>query len=94
MKKLARYNRLAEMVEIPAEALFSMSRVEIVGGSKVRIENQRGIVCFERSQVIVAVPEGRMVIEGSELTIEWVDRPAMVIAGHVNTLRFEGRAEP
>ncbi len=93
MKKLARYSRLAEMAEIPAEVLFSVSRVEIVGGSKVRIENQRGIAHFERSQVIVIVPEGRLVIEGRALTIDWVDRPTMVITGQVNTLRFEGRPE-
>ncbi len=94
MKKGSRLYRLAEIAEVPAEALFGVSRVEIVGGLKVRIENQRGIVRFGQSEVIVAVPEGRVVIEGSGLTIDWLDRPVIVIGGQVSGLRFEGRAEP
>lgn len=66
-----------------------MTRVEVIGQLQVRVENHRGIVTFRSSQVIVRIPEGRMVIDGQDLVIGWVDQGDILVSGRVNGVRFE-----
>ena len=90
MRKGARLGRIAEFVEVPPEALLNVSRVEIVGCLQVRVENHRGVEQFRPSQIILSLPEGRIVIDGQELAIGWVDREDVLVTGQVSGVRFEG----
>lgn len=90
MRKAGRLRRVAELIDVPPEALLNVTRVEVIGQIQVRVENHRGIVAFRPSQVTVRVPEGRLIIDGQDLVIGWVDQGDILVSGRVNGVRFEG----
>ncbi len=95
MKRRSRLGSLAEFIEVPPEALLNVSRVEVVGRLQIRVENHRGLIQFDSAQIILSLPEGRMVIDGQALSMGWIDGKDLLVNGQISALRFEeaGNAE-
>jgi sporulation protein YqfC len=90
MKKTDRWARIADLVEMPAEALLNLSRVEIVGRLQVRVENHRGVKRYQPNQVVLDLPEGCLIIDGQGLVIGWVDQDDLLVTGRIQGVRYEG----
>jgi sporulation protein YqfC len=58
------------------------------------VENHRGVQQFQSARIILAIPEGKLVIDGLDLAIGWVDHHAVLITGQVGQVRIEEGLKP
>jgi sporulation protein YqfC len=82
--------RVAHWLDLPEEVLLEVPRVELVGHLQLRLTNHRGLVRFDRDEVVVRLPEGRLVVAGTALVIGWVDHEDLLITGRIQRLAYEG----
>ncbi|MBX5466799.1 MAG: sporulation protein YqfC [Firmicutes bacterium] len=80
--------RVAETLEIPPEVLGGVPRVEVVGALQFRVENHRGVVAFDSSRVLVNLPDGRLLVEGRDMVIGWLDPQEIVVTGRVTAVHW------
>ena len=90
MKRGIRLERIADWLEVPPEALLAVARVEIIGRLQLRVENHRGLVRYDPARIVLAVPEGRLIVEGKNLVISWVSAHDIVVTGEVLRVLSEG----
>lgn len=83
--------RVTEILEIPPEVLVNVPRVEVVGHLQFRVENHRGIEQYEPHRVVLAIPDGRLIVTGRDLVIGWIDKNELLVTGQVRSLVFRAR---
>lgn len=89
MKKGRTLHRIAQMIDVPAEVLISVPRVEVVGHLQFRVENHHGLEAYESDRIVVRTPDGRLTVTGRQLVIGWIDRNEMLVTGQVYNLAFQ-----
>ncbi len=85
--------RAAQRLDLPAEVLAGLPRVELVGFGQLTVEHHRGILEYTDEAVTVAVPDGRVRVTGRRLTIHLMNHDYVMVRGaleHV-ALQPEGR---
>lgn len=88
MQKGRTVSRLTQALEIPPEVLVNVPRVEVVGHLQFRIENHRGIAYYQPHRVVLNTPDGRLIVNGQDLVIGWIDRHELLVTGRVRSLVF------
>lgn len=88
MKRERPAGRLARFLEIPAEVLVNVPRIEVVGHLQFRVENHHGILHYEPSRIEMKLPQGRLVVEGRDMVIGWFDRSEILVNGQVLRVTF------
>lgn len=89
MKKGRAMTRIAQMLEIPPEVLVNVSRIEVVGHLQFRVENHRGLEKYAPDQVILRLADGRLIVQGEDMVIGWIDRGELLVTGQVHSLVFQ-----
>ncbi|MCL6561943.1 MAG: sporulation protein YqfC [Firmicutes bacterium] len=83
---------LTQALDLPPEVLGNVPRIEVVGALQFRVENHRGVIAFDPSRILLALPEGRLLVEGKNMVIGWLDPQEILVTGAVETVRWlEGR---
>lgn len=90
MGKGRRINRLTEALEIPPEVLVNVPRVEVVGHLQIRVENHQGVEFYQPYRVVLRTSEGKLVVNGQDLLIGWIDSHELLVTGHVRSVVFRG----
>ncbi|CAB1129625.1 Sporulation protein [Candidatus Hydrogenisulfobacillus filiaventi] len=80
--------RLSRVLDVPPEVFLNVPRVELVGRLQLRLENHRGLEFFLPTRLVLATDEGRVLIEGRDLAIGWIDRGEVLVTGQVQAVRF------
>lgn len=88
-EKGRRIQRFTEILEIPPEVLVNVPRVEVVGHLQFRVENHRGLLQYEPTRVVLAIPDGRLVVTGHDLVIGWIDKNELLVTGQVRSVIFK-----
>lgn len=83
------FDKAANLFDLPGEVVAGMSRVTITGGSRVFIENHKGIL--EYGEERIGINGGRVVISvtGSDLEIRSMNTSELLITGRVHNVSFE-----
>lgn len=90
LKKLkAAAEELAERLELPGEVLLGSSKVTVTAEHRALIENHRGIVEYGTELMTVQLTRGRLVISGSALTIEAMNKTELLICGKIQAIEWE-----
>lgn len=84
--------RAVEWLDLPAEVLLDVPRIEAVGRFQVRLTNHRGLERFESNQVVVRLPggDGFVIIRGRDLVIGWINPEELLVTGQIIEIQFEG----
>ena len=82
-------DKAANLFDLPGEIVAGMSRVTITGGSRVFIENHKGIL--EYGEENISVNGGKVVIDiaGMGLEIRSMNTSEVLITGRVKNINFE-----
>lgn len=81
--------RMANLFELPQDAVLDVSRITLLGDVQLAIENHRGLIEYTEEKVTVGIPKGQVVIMGSELAIGTVSAEAITILGRISGVSFE-----
>lgn len=84
--------RAVRWLDLPAEVLLDVPRIEAVGRFQVRLTNHRGLERFEANQVVIRLPggEGRVIIGGRDLVIGWISPEELLVTGQIIEIQFAG----
>lgn len=87
-------SRLTEDLELPGEILPGQSLVELVGDSRVLIENHQGVTEYSRCRIGAIVSFGRVLVCGENLELARMTQRQLVITGRVEGVTLMRRGKP
>lgn len=81
--------QVIEQLELPKDLLAGDAIVTITGRSSLMIENYRGILDFEDSFIKIQAKNCRILITGTNLTIDYYTNEEMKISGFIQQIAYE-----
>ncbi len=87
-------SRLTEDLELPGEILPGQSLVELVGDSRVLVENHQGVTEYSRCRIGATVSFGRVLVCGENLELARMTQRQLVITGRVEAVTLMRRGRP
>lgn len=81
--------RMAGLFELPGDVMMNVSRITLVGGAQMLLENHRGLVAYNPSSITFDLPDGAVTIEGEELSIGTISAEEVTVSGRIVVLRFQ-----
>lgn len=85
------WERLADAAQIGNESLPQETVVEMIGTRRVLIENHLGVSGYSDTQVLVHVKFGWICVNGWDLELLHMSKNQLVIRGHIEGVRLQGR---
>ncbi len=79
----------ADRLELPADLVAGLPRLELTGFSKLAIERHNGIREYGTERIVVEVNMGAVVVEGLDLTVRSMDHAQIVLTGQITAVRLE-----
>ena len=75
--------RTAELLDLPADAITNLPRLELVGDGELRMENHKGILAYGSQEIHIS--GGKMVIKvrGSDLELKAMNASELLITGDI-----------
>ncbi len=81
--------RLAEALDLPADAVAGVPRVEIIGAREVVVTNHRGLIEYSPELISVAGGGGAVTaIVGAELELVVLSATELVVRGKIFSVEF------
>ena len=79
---------LSDQLDIPCSLTAHLPCTVIDGFHTVTVDLQRGLLAYSEEAISVAVPEGRITVEGCGLSIRLMKADRIIISGRISTLHF------
>ena len=76
----------SERWNLPTEATAGVSRLELVGNTRLSLENHRGVGAFGPGRMELLTPDGVIEVRGERLTLLTMNRRELVVGGVVHSL--------
>ena len=83
------FRTLSELLKLPTDVTCGDTRVVMIGRSKVRVENYRGILVYEENVIKVQAMNLIVRVEGKQLQIRYYDQDEMEIVGRIELVIFD-----
>ncbi|MEC0091863.1 sporulation protein YqfC [Paenibacillus macquariensis] len=77
-----------EKLDLPQDIVFNLPRLTMVGNKELFIENHNGVIHFSPDKLILALTQGSLEIEGSELMIRSILPKEVLIEGTVKNIKY------
>ncbi len=74
--------------KLPKDVVLGETLVTLIGRSAVVIENYRGILLYQDDLIKLQIKNGRLVIGGKRLCIEYYNHDEMKITGRIQSVEF------
>ena len=75
--------KLANGLELPAEAMAGAPKVTLTGAERVLVENHCGVLSYSDGMVEVGARNAKVTIRGDGLLLRAMDREMLLITGHI-----------
>ncbi len=75
--------KTAQALDLPADALAGLPRIELVGDRELRMENHRGILAYGDTEIHVSGGAFIVKITGSELKLRAMTGLELLVTGHI-----------
>ena len=80
--------RTAELFDLPADALASLPRLELVGDKELRMENHRGILAYGTQEIHVSGGTFAIKITGEALELRAMNSLELLITGRIAAIQI------
>lgn len=87
IRKLLR--NAADWLELPADIVAGVPRVEVIGSEKCNVEPHGGLLEYGLCKITVATASGYVTVLGEGLTIHAMNRLRLTITGKITALQME-----
>lgn len=85
---------LQDGLELPADIVFDLPRLTLLGALQLTVENHRGLLEFLPDRLAISTRAGTVVVEGQDLRVGVVRAGEIVVTGSLRLIRFETEARP
>lgn len=86
-------NMAASGLELPPDLIGGAVRLTLLGREQVSVINHRGIVAYAPERIMLQLSEGRLEINGSDLSLTELNEEQLTIGGLINSLLFREDAD-
>lgn len=80
--------KTVQALDLPADALAGLPRVELVGDREVRMENHRGILAYGSEEIHVSGGPFVIKVVGEELELRAMTGLELLITGHITAIQL------
>jgi sporulation protein YqfC len=84
-----RLQRLAGMLEIPADVVLDWPRITMLGNKQLLVENHKGIVEYTGTFVRIKLTHGELAVTGSDLVIGSLQAEQLLVEGTVTDIKYD-----
>ena len=80
--------KTVQALDLPADALAGLPRVELVGDREVRMENHRGILAYGSQEIHVSGGPFVIKVVGEGLELRAMTGLELLITGHITAIQL------
>lgn len=80
--------KASERLNLPAEVTAGLVHVEIVGSSRVSVENHRGVGAFGPEYMELLTVDGAIAVRGQELSLLLMNNRELVVTGRIRSIEL------
>lgn len=80
---------LAETLKIPRDLAFQDSVITLTGDTEILLENYRGILEYNQTNILVQTNRCRIRIQGEKLEVLYYTNDEMKISGKFSVISYE-----
>lgn len=88
-KRKSYLENLSGRYHLPDDVLLGSSSVEIIGIKSVRVENYKGIIEYTQQKIKLQIQEGKILIEGERMQIDYCTDVELHISGWIKSIRYD-----
>ena len=89
MKKLRELPyELADKLELPADVLLGSGKLTLTGGRSAVVENHRGVLEYNAERIVVAVPRGKVCLDGTGLRLKAMNKNELLVGGRIRNIEW------
>lgn len=81
---------LAEKLDLPRDIVLNIPKIIITGDNEIIIENHKGIISFDSSEIKINSKVGTITLDGVNLEILFIGGNTITISGKFKSLIYEG----
>ncbi|NLU07054.1 MAG: sporulation protein YqfC [Clostridiales bacterium] len=81
---------IADKLDLPKDIILNMPQIKIIGNDEIIIENHKGIILFEDSQIKINSGIGLISIYGSKFEVLFIGGSTIPIGGKFKSIVYEG----
>ena len=86
--KVSPLQKISDMLELPADTITKLFRMESIGGRELTLENVGGILEYSQECVRLSVKTGVVSVRGSMLEIKAMSGDGIYICGKIRVIEF------
>ena len=79
---------VAELVDLPADVVAGLPRLEMVGGRQLYLEHHTGILSYSEEQIDVNTPGGVLRVRGERLSLLAMTAEELRIGGQIEGVEW------
>ena len=80
--------KTVQALDLPADALAGLPRVELVGDREVRMENHRGILSYGTDEIHISGGAFGVRVSGEELELRTMNSLELLITGRIRAVEL------
>jgi len=80
---------IIESLELPQDLFAGLPNIFLTGNRKLYISNHRGILMYEKEEIVILTKGMQIRIQGKELLIESYTQDELVIRGYISFIGME-----
>jgi len=80
--------RTAGLLDLPADALAGLPRLELVGDGELRMENHKGILAYGSEEIHISAGQFVVEIRGMGLDLRAMTGLELLITGRIEQIRL------
>ena len=80
--------KTAQLMELPADVLAGLPRLELIGDGELRIENHKGILAYGTQEIHVSGGHYVVKITGTDLELRAMTGLELLVTGHIRQVQL------
>jgi len=80
--------RTAELLDIPADVLAGLPRMELIGDRELRMENHKGILAYGSEEIHISGGAFLVKVSGQDLELRTMTGLELLITGKIEHIRL------
>ena len=81
---------IADKLDLPRDIILNMPQIKVIGNNEIIIENHKGIILFEDSQIKINSGIGLISIYGSKFEVLFIGGSTITVGGKFKSIVYEG----
>lgn len=89
MRRRGFAEKMAQVFDLPADAVAGLPLIELIGDKQLRVENHRGILAYDPREIHIGGGKVAIRVKGLELELKVMNAGELLIMGQIFSVSLE-----